>query len=115
MSAATCSISRMLIGPQTLAGSDLPRAVGSHAARCLRCQAEIAQSKALRRELAALGHLTYTAPPGLEGAVLAGMGPSPSSREVVPPWAPAVAASVVVASALVWWVLRRSVVAGQTA
>ena len=51
-----------------------PAAAAAHRGNCLRCQAEAARDRTVRRGLAALADDVVPAPGGLEAAVLRGLG-----------------------------------------
>lgn len=51
-----------------------PAAAATHRGNCLRCQAEAARDRAVRRGLAALAHELVPAPGSLKDGVLRGLG-----------------------------------------
>jgi len=61
------------LGPDLVEVNRLPAALAQHAASCLRCQAEVARYRRLRRELGSLATTTEPAPssilPGVEQAI----------------------------------------------
>jgi hypothetical protein len=55
--------------PSTGASAELPNPLASHAAECLRCQAEVTRSRRIRRSLAELADVRVPAPAGFAAAV----------------------------------------------
>lgn len=87
---------------------DLSGRRGEHAATCLRCQAEAAKYRRLRRSLATLAGVVELAPPGLAGLVNQAVTGEPEAGSTVGRLAgvaAAGAAAVVAAGTVV--VLRR--------
>ena len=96
-----CRATRRLV-PETLDPDRLPAGLAQHAASCLRCQAEMARYRRLRRELGALAAQTQPAPatiaPRVEEAIWGGDTEGRAGRHanrVVATLAGAAAASVV--------------------
>ncbi len=66
---ATCRIVAMRL-PNLGDPSELGTRLAGHTASCLRCQAEAARYRSLRRHLAELSSVTYPAPPGFVSSVM---------------------------------------------
>ena len=66
---ARCGIVAMRL-PGLDDSADLGPRLSGHVVTCLRCQAEAARYRSLRRQLGALEDLTYPAPQGLVASVM---------------------------------------------
>ncbi|GMQ86733.1 MAG: hypothetical protein BMS9Abin07_2327 [Acidimicrobiia bacterium] len=66
---ATCRLVAMRL-PAIEDPSELGTRLGKHTASCLRCQAEAARYRSLRRHLAALSTVSYPAPEGFVPSVM---------------------------------------------
>lgn len=106
-----CRISRPWVRMTAVGREDRGRVVGRHSGRCLRCQAEVAIERRIRRVLATMDDNLVMAPAGLLPAVMSSLdAPLPRSDEAVSKGVEraAVAAAVVgVASVLAWTLSRR--------
>ena len=76
------------LGPDLAESDRLPATLAEHSSTCLRCQAEVARYRRLRRELDSLGNENVAAPdtilPAVEMAIAAELEPEtrPTSRVV---------------------------------
>jgi len=98
----SCWAVRMRL-PSLEVGEELAGRLGRHTTTCLRCQAEAARYRTLRRRLAGLADLTYPAPAETVDLVVAGIGEpidgDSSDREIPRTAVAAAAAGAVVAAA----------------
>lgn len=99
------------LGPDVAESDRLPIALAHHSATCLRCQAEVARHRKLKRELGALASDRKVAParvlPTVEGAILVTpqAAPAKATTKVAATVAGATAAAASVVAVALW---RRS-------